>query len=350
MNTEPARRWPSRGTLVRIGIGVLLLATVFFFGQRFLSIRASLAALTAFEPAWLVPIFACSAAYFVLKGVRWHYYLAQAGVRVPIQRTVAAYLAGQWFTFTPGGEFMRAYLLAGKDKFPVVAPTIVAQAWIDIVSLAVMATLAVPIFPRLAPAVLPITLPLLVAVVITAMPPAWRYVGTLSPVRWLRRRYGKSGWGEAASQVVHSLRFRPVVFGLAISIPILFLGTAALYFSAHSIGLVQVNLSQAVAVYSMLLLLGGISPMPQGLGVAESSGTFYFAYLGVDISQALVAVLVFRAATLGLSAVIGLIAFLFLRWAVPDLGSVSVHRAGRPVFPVRPAKHLPAQADTAEAA
>ncbi|HEV2121629.1 MAG TPA: lysylphosphatidylglycerol synthase domain-containing protein, partial [Chloroflexota bacterium] len=140
---------------------------------------------------------------------------------------------------------------------------------------------------------------------------------------------------------------RPVAVGIAMSFPILVFGILALLMAARSIDLQQVGFFEAHAVYSMLLLLGGISPLPQGLGVAESSGTFYFAFLGVDPSRALVAVLVFRAAILGLSAVIGLIAFMLLRWAVPDLKTVSVRGRNAAGLAVRRKERNPSPASAA---
>jgi len=76
--------------------------------------------------------------YYVLKALRWHYYLRVAGIYVPLRRSMAAYLAGQWFTFTPAGELMRAYLLGAGDRFSLVAPTVVMQAVVDFASFALL--------------------------------------------------------------------------------------------------------------------------------------------------------------------------------------------------------------------
>ena len=70
---------------------------------------------------------------------------------------------------------------------------------------------------------------------------------------------------------------------------------------------------EAEGVYAIMQLLGGVSPLPQGLGVTEGSGALILSYLGVEPAEALAAVLLFRFATLGFSALLGLLAFLVLR-------------------------------------
>jgi uncharacterized membrane protein YbhN (UPF0104 family) len=74
----------------------------------------------------------------------------------------------------------------------------------------------------------------------------------------------------------------------------------------------------------MTQLLGGLSPLPQGLGVAEGSGTVLLGYLGIDPGLALAAILLSRGAVLGFSVVLGLLALVALRLTVPDLRHVPV--------------------------
>jgi uncharacterized membrane protein YbhN (UPF0104 family) len=74
---------------------------------------------------------------------------------------------------------------------------------------------------------------------------------------------------------------------------------------------------EAGGVYTVMQLVGGLSPLPQGLAVTEGIGAVLLTYLGIDSTQAIAAILVFRAATLGLSASVGLLAFLLLRLTSP---------------------------------
>lgn len=106
--------------------------------------------------------------------------------------------------------------------------------------------------------------------------------------------------------------------GLLLGLLAVLVGATSLYFAGLAIGIPGRSAFRASGVYAMMQLLGGLSPLPQGLGVAEGTGTALLSYLGVEPSQALATILVFRAATLGLSAALGMLAFLLLRLTEAD--------------------------------
>ena len=305
-----ATTWlPSRKTLLRIGLGVLFLVAATLIGQKFLHMKALLATLATIEPLDLAPILLLGLVYYLLKALRWHYYLREAKIAVPWVRSLSAYLAGQWFTFTPAGELMRGCLLGGGTDFKLVAPTIAAQALADFLSLALVATLVVPLYPHLAPVVLPVTVPMLLTALVLSAPPLRAIASTWSLVRWLAQGKRRAMVESAA----HLLSPVPMSVGLLMGVPTILAGGFALYFAGLAVGLVEWGAVEAQGVYAMTQLLGGLSPLPQGLGVAEGSGTLILSYLGVDPTSALAAILLFRVAILGFSVVLGLLAFLALR-------------------------------------
>ena len=306
--------------LIRAAVMALLAIAVVIVGRKLLSLVGSLHTLATFDRTYLVPIIALGCVYYVLKALRWHYYLRVAGISVPLTRSIAAYLAGQWFTFTPAGELMRAYLLNAGAHFALVAPTVVVQALVDFLSLALMATIMVPLYPALAPVVLPVTIPLLVTASMVALPPLRRYAAGWRAVQWLasgRRQ-------QVMSQAARLLRPLPILAGVAMGVPTVLAGAGALYFAGAAVGSVRWTMTQANAVYSMMQLLGGLSPFPEDLGMTEGSGALLLAYLGFEPSDAVAAIVLFRASILGFSAVLGLLAFLALRRTVPELATTPV--------------------------
>jgi uncharacterized membrane protein YbhN (UPF0104 family) len=306
--------------LVRLGVGVLLLAAILVIGSRLVRMEETFRTLAGLHPTYLVPILFMALLYYVLKALRWHFYLRVGGIDVPLKRSMAAYLAGQWFTFTPAGELMRAYLLGAKERFSLVAPTVVMQAVVDFASLALMATLAVPLYPALAPVVLPVTLPLLLTLAMLAAPPLRRMAST-----WRVAKQLTSGRGaRVTGQLGILLRPWPVLAGLLMGVPTVMAGALALYVSGLALGIEGWEPVRATAVYAMTQLLGGVSPLPQGLGVAEGSGTMLLSYLGIDPGVALAAMVLSRGAVLGFSVLLGLLALVALRLTVPELKAVSV--------------------------
>jgi glycosyltransferase 2 family protein len=298
-----------RGRLLRAGMVLLFAAAAVTIGLRVLSIQDFLVTIETFDHAYLVPIFALALAYYLLKAIRWHYYLRQADVPVTVWRSGAAYFAGQWFTFTPAGELMRAGLLGEGAEFARVVPTIVAQGIADFLSLALVATAVVPLYPALAPVVLPVTVPILLTAGALALPPLRRHLAG-----WRFVKLAALGKRRMMlEQAAYLLGPRPMAVGLVLSLPSVALGGLTLYCAGRAIALPVWPLASAEGVYALIQLLGGLSPLPQGLGVTEGSGTFILGYLGVEPTDAFAAVLLFRVATLGLSVVLGLLAFVALR-------------------------------------
>src|SRR5688500_1882406 len=74
-----AKTWlPPRKTLLRIGIAVLFVVAAVIIGQKFLHMKELLATLAAIEPLYLAPILLLGLVYYLLKALRWHYYLREA--------------------------------------------------------------------------------------------------------------------------------------------------------------------------------------------------------------------------------------------------------------------------------
>ncbi|CAA9260240.1 MAG: hypothetical protein AVDCRST_MAG77-2533 [uncultured Chloroflexi bacterium] len=310
----------SRKTLIRLGIGLLFLVAIVAAGSRVLKMGDTFKALLALDPVYLAPILTMALLYYVLKALRWHYYLRVAGIHVALARSMAAYLAGQWFTFTPAGELMRVYLLGAGDRFALVAPTVVVQVVVDFASLAVVATLMVVVYPALAPVVLPVTVPLLVTLAMLAAPPLRRFASTWALARRLTEGRGRG----LTEQFARLLDPWPITAGLLMGVPTVAAGALALYISGLALGLSEWPAFPVTGVYAMTQLVGGISPLPQGLGVAEGSGTLLLGYLGINPEDALAAMLLSRGAVLGFSVLLGLVAFLVLRLTVPELAHVPV--------------------------
>jgi uncharacterized membrane protein YbhN (UPF0104 family) len=311
--------------LIRVVIALFLLFTMYVVGGKLLRATDTLAALAALDQSYLVPIVLLGGlVYYVLKALRWHYYLGVAGIRVPLRRSLAAYLAGNWFVFTPAGELMRAYLLGAGTRFSRVAPTVMVQALVDFASLALMATVVVPFYPALAPVVLPVTVPLLATLPVVAAPPLRRYGSNW----WLLKRLVSGKRQALAADVGRLLSPGAIAIGLLMGVPTVLAGASALYLTGVALEVPAWHPGYALSVYSMMLIAGGASPLPQGLGVTEGTGTLILGYLGIDAARALAVILLFRAIVLGFSAALGLLAFLALRLTVPELAQTPVGGVG----------------------
>jgi uncharacterized membrane protein YbhN (UPF0104 family) len=277
--------------------------------------------LSGTEPdlGYVLPIVGLATGYYVLKALRWHYYLRLSDVRLPWWRTSAAYLAGQWFTFTPAGELVRGYMLRERYGVPLErsTPTIVLQALMDFASLAVVGVLVLPLLPALAPVSLPVSLPVIAAVGALALP---------APRRWLRSSAFIARTPLGRSQRFHTildhadllLAPQALLAGLALGTLAVLFGAASLLLAGMALRVEGWRASEAVVTYTVAQLLGGLSVLPQGLGVTEASGTALLALMDVPSWQAAAAVLLFRLCTLGWSVLLGGGALLLLRLDRPQ--------------------------------
>jgi uncharacterized membrane protein YbhN (UPF0104 family) len=311
ISAPPARRQRlhSPRLLLRAAVVLLVLVGTLVMGQRLLELHAFLTTLARFDRSYLAPMALLVLVYYLLKALRWHYYLRVAGLAVPLGRSLAAYMAGQWFLFAPAGELMRAYLLGKSAPFAVAAPTVVVQALADFLALSVVATAATVVYPALAPVVLPFTLPILAGGVVLAAPPLWRRIAAWKPLAGLWHGRGRLMVEESQ----HLLGPGPTATGLLLGVPAVLVGGLALYLAGRAVELTDWGLAQAEGVHALMLLLGGLSGAPHGLGVAEGSGTLLLAYLGVDAAVALAALVVLRAVLLGVSAALALAGLVRLR-------------------------------------
>jgi glycosyltransferase 2 family protein len=318
MTTSSFFRSLSRGRLLRLGIGLLLVGALVAMASRFIRMEETFRTLASLEVDFLGLILILALLYYALKALRWHFYLRVVGIRVALLRSVAAYLAGQWFTFTPAGELMRAYLVGEGRRFALVAPTVFMQAAIDLASLSLIATVMTPFYPSLTPIILPLTVPLLLMLVIAATPARRRFALAWTVLRRVRLLRSDSGV-VISEELMRLLAPWPVVAGLLMGVPASLVGALALYASGVALGIEGWAPLSVIAVYALAQLVGGVSPLPQGLGLTEGSGTLMLVYVGVEPEQALAAMLLSRAAVLGLSVLLGMGAFLVLRLTAPDV-------------------------------
>jgi len=85
------------------------------------------------------------------------------------------------------------------------------------------------------------------------------------------------------------------------------IGTAA-FFVVQGFGISTIELLSMISTYSSSLIVGALSFIPGGIGVAESSLIGLFSVQGIEFSEAIVLVVLIRLFTLWFSTIVGFIA------------------------------------------
>jgi uncharacterized protein (TIRG00374 family) len=220
---------------------------------------------------------------FVLRFLRWHYYLARLSVRVPAADSALLFLSGLAMTITPGklGEVIKSLLMKEAFSVPVAlsAPIILAERVTDLAALLLLGTIGLLALPNGA---LPAAVSLALVVSLLGVC-AWRALGNavialVARVPRLARRRAKL---QDAYDSLGTL-LRPVPLLIALSTAVAAWGLQCLALNAIAAGFpgVTLGLQEGLLAYAAPLLAGALALIPGGLGVTEASMTSAIQVLG----------------------------------------------------------------------
>ncbi|MBI2862061.1 MAG: flippase-like domain-containing protein [Chloroflexi bacterium] len=293
-------------------LGLLLGISLLFAVARFVNLATALDRFDEYPWSQLPFVLLLSLGYFLLKALRWQYFLRAISIQVPLRRSVLIYLAGQWFAFTPAGEFVRAYLLTAYGfSFSHASAGVAVQVLFDILSLAVIGSISVFWYRQQAILILAFTAVLIVGILVFVYVPLTIRTGgsRLASGRW--SVLGAS-WGSLYQYSRQLLSWKTLLVGLALGLLAVVVGAVVLLEVSHGYE-IAMDLSQSAYIYSLSQLAGALSSLPHGLGAIEGSSIALFHYAGVDTSFAASAVILFRLCTVVWGLILGGISLLVLR-------------------------------------
>jgi len=252
---------------------------------------------------------------YVLRFIKWNYYLRVVGVsNVSLSQSALIFTAGLAMVITPGkvGELLKSYLLRHHRGTPIgtSAPILIAERLTDGVAMVLLASGGLLVYGIGWQMLVPILGGMAVVLVVSQNRDlahrALRLVERLPIVA------GRAHHLEAAMASAYQL-FRARNLLLAIGLGIVSWGgeAVAFYIVLTALGLPpSLTLGmQAAFILSTASLVGAASMLPGGLAAAEGSLAGLLLLLGVthDPSVAAAATLIIRFATLWLGVAVGLV-------------------------------------------
>ena len=254
---------------------------------------------------------ALASANYLLRYLRWEYYLRTLNTRVPTGMSALVFLSGLAMALTPGkvGELSKALLLRDRAQVPlsVSAPVVVMERVTDLLAVAVLslgALLLLPFGSAFAAAGLVVLVGSVLAV-------AWRPRGSLLLRLPLLRR-----WRPLLESSLDSLGAlgspRPLLIALALSTLAWVSEGVSLWVIVQGLDL-SLSLAEAVGVYAAATLIGAASLLPGGLGGTEGSMALFLRRLDLPRGGASSATLLVRLCTLWFAFLIGLLSLLWLQ-------------------------------------
>ncbi|MEL6177578.1 MAG: lysylphosphatidylglycerol synthase transmembrane domain-containing protein [Myxococcota bacterium] len=317
-----------RKIIYGVGIGVAVYAAVVLYAD----LGSLTHALGGFRWSAFALALLLSTGNYVLRFVKWEIFLRQLDIRVPLGRSALIFTAGFTMSVTPGkmGEVLKSVLLRQSDQVPVArsAPVVLAERLTDFIALLVLAATGIGTY-QYGTTALYVTAAAVVVSIAAVSTPAVA-LGLLGLIERLPLVKVVGPKLREAYEAIHILlKPGPLIATSVLSVASWGLECVAFWLVLHGFDAVpgagvSMDLFGGTFVFAMTTILGAVSFMPGGLGVAEASMIGALMLLGMVQSEAVAsaAAVLTRLATLWWAVGWGFIGFvLFQRWVGPSAPS-----------------------------
>lgn len=259
---------------------------------------------------WLL-LFAGSLSNYILRYLRWQYYLRSAGWRLDHTLHFLYYLSAFSLTTTPGkaGETIRSVLLRPHGvPYHTSLACFFTERFLDLVVVALLALLIVLNFTGYTgfvvvfTGVLVLLLPFIRSQYLLELLQSWQHRFKESRLGWLLGHIAnllQNARGFLASKLLY--------MGLITGLVSWSIQGFAFFFILHSLGF-ETSIAIAMGIYALSLLAGAASFIPGGIGSTELVMGLLLSASGADNAIAITAPLISRLSTLWFAVAVGFIA------------------------------------------
>jgi glycosyltransferase 2 family protein len=251
---------------------------------------------------------------FLVRGLRWEYYLRRLGLRLAVQESVLVFLAGFAMSITPAksGEVLKSLMLRASSDMPLArtASIVVAERTTDVAGLVLLAGLGLSsVVGRVW--ILGVSI---AAVLVLALVAGSRRAGRVAIdflTQFRRTRRLRQKLLEAHSSLLTLVTAVPFLIGTVLSVIAWSTHGVALWVIAKSFPGCSLTLTGSMLAYSSPLLAGTLAMIPGGLGLTEASMIGVLARMGgpgITLAVASTISIVVRILTFWLAIAIGFLA------------------------------------------
>ncbi len=247
---------------------------------------------------------------YVLRFLRWFYYLRYLKILVPFVLSALVFLAGLAMSITPGkaGELIKSYLLRDRVAVPVAesAPVVVMERLTDVISVVLLALLGLALLPL--PVLLVLAVVLALSAVLVALIVSQRG-DRLFDLPLIRRWSGGLRTSFAGMRLLAAPR--PMTVAVILGAGAWFSEGLAFWVILEGLD-AQVSLLRALPIYAAATLVGAVSALPGGLVGTEGSMLALLQQSGISRGVAAAGTLLVRLVTLWFAVALGLAALFCL--------------------------------------
>ena len=249
--------------------------------------------------SWIISYFRCN---ILLKNQNIH---------IPHSLNFQIFLVGGALGITPGkiGELFKSQIL--KEKFNIprtkTAPLFIVEKFLDLVSAMIVTVIGIWFIPEIGYlAIIGLIISIILFKILTSKKLFIQTLSFLNKIKFLSKYLEPlSSSHEILSKTLHSKKmFSLLILSVFYWIVI---GCAA-FFVIEGFGFSVGSILNIISTYSSSLIIGALSFIPGGIGIAEGSLIGLLTFQGIDVSEAIVIVVLIRIFTLWFSTITGFIA------------------------------------------
>lgn len=248
---------------------------------------------------------------WIISYFRWNILLKNQNIHIPHSLNFQIFLVGGALGITPGkiGELFKSQIL--KEKFNIprtkTAPLFIVEKFLDLVSAMIVTVIGIWFIPEIGYlAIIGLIISIILFKILTSKKLFIQTLSFLNKIKFLSKYLEPlSSSHEILSKTLHSKKmFSLLILSVFYWIVI---GCAA-FFVIEGFGFSVGSILNIISTYSSSLIIGALSFIPGGIGIAEGSLIGLLTFQGIDVSEAIVIVVLIRIFTLWFSTITGFIA------------------------------------------
>ncbi len=250
-------------------------------------------------------------AYFI-RFLKWSLFLKSVGVHLKLKDNLFVFFSGMGMIITPAkvGEIWKGWLIKdiNGEKLSKTVPVVITDRVTDVIGLVILSLLGILYYKN---GIYILAVLLLIFAVFFVVIKSEKISGILISV--LEKRAGKYSKDIKTMHATFLQLIHPKnIVGLSfLSVFAWFFECLALYFVIIGFGQ-SLSLILSTFVFSFASLIGAISMIPGGLGIAEATISGMLQYFGLTSVDSVGVAIIIRFGTLWFGAILGfLIHFIF---------------------------------------
>ena len=297
--------------LILVLVAVVVIYAIFLFISDFSIISEKI---SNFKTNYLPLILLLVSASWVPLIIKWHFLLKNCEIDIPLRKSIAVFFAGVAFEITPGqiGSLIKSQLLKTSSNIPrtKTVPIIVAEKVYDLIG-AILASIIGIIILGMDFYLIIIAI-LALAVIFFFMfyrPASEIFFKRITKTKFFSKYV--DNMSEFHAIIQKSTNVKAATVCILLGVTYWFIISSAAYYTLIAFDVNVLDYLTVLAIYTTSILLGAISFVPAGIGVAEGSIAGLFTLNGIDVSTALILSVMIRVLTLWFSVCVGFIALKF---------------------------------------